>query len=105
MQYKINVDVSNIIHKLWNEYDGDLSQKQWIQRNKKAIMQIFKNILDDIDIKHKKDMQIKQNLKEKEIHVFFVWQEDENIHTWSHNVKKEVVKVCNNLCQKRLWSH
>lgn len=87
MQYKIIVDAFPIILNLWKQYDGDLTQKQWLKKESKNILNSFKT---KINTYLNKEINIAFDTTNKEIIITFSWQQKENINEWIRNTKEEM---------------
>lgn len=97
MQYKIIVDAFPIILNLWNKYDGDLSQKQWLKKESKNILDSFKNKINTYT--NNEEINIAFDATNKEIIITFSWQQKENINEWIRQVKEEINKLIYHLSQ------
>lgn len=92
MQKKITVDLSKMVSKLWNEYDGDMNMKKWLKKESKNIITTFsEKVLKQIEITHIDEMELVLN--EKEITITFEWKEKENIHNWTNEVKTDIQTI------------
>lgn len=99
MEIKVRIDASKFYGKLWEEYDGNLSMRQWMRKENKNHLNIFKEkILSKIGITHVDEMKIER--KEKEIHLTFTWQEKENINQWVNEVKQDKQAI-----EQYIWTH
>lgn len=98
MKKQIIVDVRKIVGKMWNEYEGDLSMRQWMNKNKKAVIKCFSDIIDKVELPY--DHRKLYTMKDKEITITFEWEEKENIHYWLNEVKENI-----NILDDYIWNN
>jgi len=100
MQYKVAIDVSPYVSALYNRYEGDLTKKQWLKKekvNQKAI-EYVKNKLCEHDFFHIENatFDFKQHdILTYDVEIIFTWQEKENIHVWRNEVKQDIETIYN----------
>jgi type I site-specific restriction-modification system R (restriction) subunit len=84
MRYYVKIDVRPIVYKLWGEYNGDLSQKKWLNKESKNIQRIVQSLLTSDNTS---EAVYNLNKNEKELTITFEWKEKENIHVWVNETK------------------
>mgnify|MGYP006976781429 CR=1 FL=1 len=98
MQKKVIVEVSPYVNSLYNRYNGDMTKKQWLKKEKigqKAI-EYVKNKLSEHEFYQLDNaaFTFKQfDISTFEVEISFNWTEKENIHVWRNEVKEDCIVI------------
>jgi hypothetical protein len=107
MQKRLIIDTSKLIYSLWNDYTGELTQKQWIRKHMinhlviskakekiNAITELSECYHDNTDSYYQADGE------KRELELKFVWRENCNINDWLNMIKSDIAIIDN-----MIWSN
>ena len=106
MQKTIIIDVEKIIFKLRQDYDGNKSIKQWLNKTtQKHIINLIDVQLKALNLFQSNAMTYEFNKDERIIKLTITWLEDININTFNAQVKEDTNNILNYLWSKDITAY
>lgn len=104
MEKKIIIDVRPIVGKLWEQYQGELSQKSWVKKFNisNVIIEILKSkitITDDIILSNP---TYKFKFDDRHMEIIYTWDGGININTWILQAKQTILFIQRDLLKSGL---